>query len=201
MLTNSLTCFETIKMEDGRLLNLVYHQQRVDYTREFFGFKEKLELKKSSFNLPQKGEFRIRIDYSKTLESFTCKEFTCREFKEFKIVESDIQYDYKYADRDKLNGLKKDNKEIIIVKDGLLKDTTIANIALCIEGVWITPKTPLLLGTTRARLVESSFLICEDLTIKDLEKAEKFAIMNALIGFHIVKEAKIEFELGFKRTI
>ena len=180
-------CFETIKVENGKLLNLKYHQKRIDKTRSFFGFKDKLELQENSFDLPQKGKFRLRVDYAKEIKSFTCREFTCREFKEFRIVESDIEYAHKYANRDEIDALKTDAKEIVIVKNGLLADTTIANIAIKVDGIWFTPKTPLLHGTTRARLIESGFLKCEDLTIKDLEKAENFAIMNALIGFHIVK--------------
>jgi len=194
-------CFETIGVEDGKLLNLEYHQQRVDTTRSFFGLKDKLNLQENNFILPREGKFRLRVDYAKEIKSFTCREFTCREFKNFRIVESDIEYAYKYANRDELDALKTDEKEIIIVKNGLLTDTTIANIAIKVDGIWFTPITPLLHGTTRARLIESGFLKCEDLIIKDLEKAENFAIMNALIGFHIVKKANIEFELGFKRTI
>ena len=193
-----MSCFETIKVENGKLLNLKYHQQRVDYTRKFLGFNDKLELKEHNFNLAQKGEFRLRVDYAKEIKSFTCKEFTCREFKEFMIIESDIEYDYKYANRNELDALKVDEKEIIIVKNGLLTDTTIANIALCINGVWLTPKTPLLQGTTRARLIESGFLKCKDLTIEDLKKAENFAIMNALIDFKVIKA---DIELGLERTI
>ena len=185
-------CFETIKVEDGKLLNLEYHQKRVDYTREFFGFKDKLELKKQSFELPQKGEFRLRIDYDKEIKSFTCKEFKKREFKEFKIIESDIEYSYKYTDREQLDALKRDDQEIIIVKNGFLTDTTIANIALKKEGIWLTPKTPLLKGTTRARLIDEGFLKCEDLTMEDLKKAQNFAIMNALIDFRILRNTRID---------
>ena len=47
-----MSCFETIKVENGKLLNLEYHQQRVDRTREF----------------------RLRIDYAKEIKSFTCRE-------------------------------------------------------------------------------------------------------------------------------
>ena len=44
-------------------------------------------------------------------------------------------------------------------------------------------------------------LKCENLTIDDLKNAQNFAIMNSLIGFYIIKEAKIEFKLGLERTI
>jgi 4-amino-4-deoxychorismate lyase len=191
--------FETIRVKDGELLHMKYHQKRVNSTREFFGFKEELEFEESIFNLPTKGEFRLRVDYAEVIISSTCREFTCREFRDFKIVESDIEYAHKYANRDELDALMVDEKEIIIAKDGLLRDTTIANIALHVDGVWMTPKNPLLRGTTRARLMRSGFLKSKNLTIRDLEKAENFAIMNALIDFKIVKKARIE--LGFKRTI
>lgn len=192
------TCFETIKVKNGRLLNLEYHQKRVNKTRKYFGFDTKLEFNEENFALPQEGEFRLRFDYNNEIKSFTCNELTCRKFKEFKIVKSNIEYDYKYTNRHKLDALKVDEKEIIIVKNGLLTDTTIANIALHVNGVWVTPKTPLLYGTTRERLIDSGFLNCEDLSVADLEKAQSFAIMNALIDFKIVR-AKIE--LGLKRTI
>ena len=185
-------CFETIRVKDGKLLNLEYHQKRVDYTREFFGFKDKLELKKHNFELPQKGDFRLRIDYDEDIKSFTCKELTWREFQEFQIVEADIEYDFKYANREELDALKEGDKEIIIVKNGFLTDTTIANIALQKEGIWLTPKTPLLKGTTRARLIDEGFLKCEDLTIEDLKKAQNFAIMNALIDFRILRNTRID---------
>jgi len=64
-----MICFETIKVKDGKLLNLEYHQKRMDYTREFFGFKDKLELNKQGFDLPQKGEFRLRVDYGKEIKA------------------------------------------------------------------------------------------------------------------------------------
>lgn len=192
--------FETIRVKNGKLLNLKYHQQRVDRTRDSFGFDTTLELKKQNFELSKKGDFRLRVDYDKKIKSFTCKELTCREFQKFRIVESDINYGFKYANRDELDALKTDDKEIIIVKNGLLTDTTIANIALHVDGIWLTPKIPLLQGTTRERLIDSGFLRCEDLTTDDLKKADNFAIMNALIDFKVIR-AEIEFELGLERII
>ncbi len=191
--------FETIKVKDGKLLNLKYHQQRVDRTRSFFSFNTKLELIKQEFELPKKGLFRLRVDYARSVKLSTCTELTCREFREFRVVESDTEYGFKYANRDKLDALKRDKKEIIIAKDGFIRDTTISNIALLIDGIWLTPKNPLLAGTTRARLIDEGFLRCEELSVEDLEKAESFAIMNALIDFKIVKEVRIE--LGAKHTI
>ncbi|MBP6497982.1 MAG: aminotransferase class IV, partial [Campylobacteraceae bacterium] len=74
---------------------------------------------------------------------------------------------------------------------GLLCDTSIANVALLIDGIWVTPKEPLLKGVTRQRLIDSGFLQIGNLTEASLQKMEKFAIMNALIGFKIIKNVHI----------
>ncbi len=179
--------FETIKVRNGKLLNLEYHQQRVDYTRKFFGFTDKLELKNCNFNLPKIGEFRLKIDYAGDIKSFICKEYIKKELKSFKIVYSDIKYDYKYSNRKELNQLFDEKyDDIIIVKNTLLCDTSIANIALSIDGIWLTPKSPLLRGTTRARMLKNGYLIEKDLNENDLKKANEFAIMNALRDFEII---------------
>lgn len=83
--------------------------------------------------------------------------------------------------------------DVIFLKDGLLTDTSIANIALYIDGVWLTPQKPLLQGTTRARLLEKKFLKEEKLTINSLKIAQKFAIMNALMGFKILENIRIDY--------
>ncbi len=187
-------CFETIKIEDGVLKNLEFHQKRVDKTRfELFGYSDNLYLKSEIKDIPQKGIFRLRVDYKKEIESFTCKEYVSRDISSFKLINSNISYDYKYANRDSLNALLQENyDDIIIIKNGLISDTSIANIAISIDGVWLTPTKPLLYGTTRARLLKSGFLKCENLSIEDLEKAENFAIMNSLIGFKTIKNIMID---------
>ncbi len=193
---NHKICFETIKIKNGKLQNLKYHQQRVNSTREFLGFKNQLDLN----TLPiERLNGVLRVDYAENILSVTYRDLKEREFREFVVVKSDIEYGYKYANRDELDSLKVAEREIIIVKNGLLTDTTIANIALHVEDVWLTPKTALLRGTTRERLIDSGFLKCEDLTIKDLKKSKNFAIMNALIDFKVIKRANID--LGFNTVI
>jgi 4-amino-4-deoxychorismate lyase len=109
-----------------------------------------------------------------------------KKIETIKIVESDIEYSKKYVDRseiDKLLNQNRDFDEILIAKDGFLTDTSIANIALLINGVWKTPKKPLLYGTTRQRLIKQNLIIQSDLKIEDLKIAQGFALLNAMIGF------------------
>jgi 4-amino-4-deoxychorismate lyase len=185
-------CFETIKVENSKLKNLEFHQKRVDFTRQkFFGYEDKLDLAKLSFDI-QNGA--LKVEYEKDFLKTTCRELKPRNFRRFKVLNSEIRYDFKYVDRKNLDALHVDGyDDIIITKNGLLKDTSIANIALFIKDTWFTPRTPLLNGTTRDRLIRNGFLKTKDLYIDDLKKAKHFAIMNALLDFKIIENLSIDF--------
>ena len=86
---------------------------------------------------------------------------------------------------DSIFSRKEDCDEIIIVKNGIVTDTSIANIAIFYDDVWITSKNCLLNGTTKNRLLEEKFLVEKDITLEMLKKASKIALMNAMIGFDI----------------
>jgi 4-amino-4-deoxychorismate lyase len=90
--------------------------------------------------------------------------------------------------------LKKDScDEIIILKNGVVTDTTIANIAIFYDGVWITSKNCLLEGTSRAKLIEKKEIFVKDISLDMLKKASKIALMNAMIDFYEIKDFRIEY--------
>ena len=74
--------------------------------------------------------------------------------------------------------------EAVFIKEGLIADTSIANIACKIDDKWLTPKKPLLEGTTRARLLDEKKLILADISVEDFKRATSIAFLNALTGFY-----------------
>lgn len=179
--------FETIKCKDYEIFNLEYHKKRVSRTIS-------INLNLEDYIYPPSDEFfRCKVIYDESgvldVQYFPYKK---REIKSFKvIVDDNIDYSKKYLDRSKLDELfskKEEADEIIIIKNGFLTDTSIANIALFDGSNWFTPKKPLLVGTTRDRLLNESFLIEKDLTIEDLKSAKKIALMNTMIDFDEVKD-------------
>jgi len=180
--------FETIKVENGQFFNLKWHNQRLNRSRLAL-FSEKKEIFLEDYlSPPPQGLFRCRVVYQQKIESIEFIPYVPREFFSFKIVSSNIDYSYKYDDRKKLNALLEPSfDEIIIEKDGLLTDTSIANIALYDGEDWFTPTTPLLAGTTRARLLDEGFLKLKNIEKKNIENYSYFALMNAMIGFQIQK--------------
>ena len=186
--------FETIKIENGKIFNLEWHNQRLNKSRfEFFREKNELQLE-DYITPPQKGLFRCRVLYNSTILSVDYFPYKEKTIKNFKVVKSHIDYHLKYDDRSELNKLLEDAlnyDEIIIEKNGLLTDTTIANIAFFDGEDWVTPITPLLEGTTRARLVKEGFLKLKEIKKENIKNYSHFALMNAMIGFQIQKSINI----------
>ena len=176
--------FETIKCEDYEIFNLEYHNKRVVNT---IG----LNLNLQEYIYPLSEElFRCKVTYNDfevlNVEYFPYKK---RDITSFKLIfDDEISYSKKYLNRENLDSLfsrKEDCDEIIIIKNGVVTDTSIANIAIFYENKWITSKNCLLNGTTKQRLLDSKFLVEKDISVKMLKKASQIALMNAMIDFDI----------------
>ena len=186
------TLFETIKIEDGQIFNLDWHNRRFNKSqKEFFSNPSTTDLK-AFITPPKTGLYRCKIIYDTEIQSVEYFPYQAKTIQSFKILPSQLEYEYKYSDRLKFQNLLQGYDEIIIEKDGLLTDTTIANIAF-FDGIrWLTPKTPLLEGTTRARLLDEGFLEVENIKKENIKKYSHFALMNAMIGFRIQKSVNIQ---------
>ena len=188
---NSLL-FETIKIENSQIENIEWHNQRCNRSRaELFNAKAPLNLE-TFITAPPTGLYRCRITYKEDIHSVDYIPYTPKIFNKFTIIKSQIDYAYKYDNREALNNLQKlCNSEIIIEKDGLLTDTSIANIAFYNGQEWLTPKTPLLKGTMRAKLLHNRRLTPKNIKKEELQNFSHFALMNAMIGFQIQKNVNI----------
>ena len=178
--------FETIRCEDGVIAHLSYHQKRLTNSLQCLGSKTHFNLKELIIP-PSNGVYRCKFLYDASNYTIEFHPYTPRQITSLRLVFDDvIHYPLKYTDRNQLEDLfarREGCDDVLIVKDGILRDTTIANIALFIEGQWLTPKLPLLQGTTRERLLDEGFLSPAVLTPNDIHKAQKIAIMNAMVGF------------------
>ncbi len=187
--------FETIKVFDKKAFNLAYHQIRMQKSiKDIFNLKKSFDLEKY-INPPSKNFYRCKIIYSKKIEEILFFEYKPKKVKKFKLIKSNIEYNYKFLDRSQIDALfekREEADEIIIVKEGKITDTSIANIAFFDGKIWITPKKPLLKGTTRARLLNNKKIFAKDIFVKEIKFMKKIAIMNALIGFKVLDNFKIE---------
>lgn len=185
---------ETIKIEDGKILNLHFHNLRLNATRkDFFGAQTPLLqlnlLRLEHFiTFPASTECtKCRVVYAEQIEEITYSAYEMRKVNSLKLVfPNAIEYPYKKENREALQKLfaeKGAQDEVLIVRDGLLTDTSIANIALYDGHEWITPSYPLLRGTKRTELLARRVIREADIPVERIFSYSKIAFFNAMIDF------------------
>jgi len=191
-----MTFFETVKIQKGEIQNLSFHNKRLNLTiKQNFEIDAKIDLQEHV----QQEDFsleRCKVIYEKSIKKIQFFPLIPRKFQSFKVLETNITYNFKNVDREDIELLmsqKGSCDDIIMIKEGLVTDTSIANIAIYDGVKWITPKKPLLKGTYRESLLKKQLLLEKDVKMKDIKNAVRFAIMNALVGFYEVKGVKLEF--------
>ena len=182
--------FETIAILNGKPRNIAYHNRRLNSTVQAYHETSELVDLEAALQTPkhvQSGLWKCKVIFDQSIRNIIYEPYTLRQFNRFKlIVADDLEYQHKEVDRQFLNSLydqRGDCNDIIIVKNGLLTDTSIANIAFYDGKVWLTPRHPLLSGTVRQRLLENSFLHKADITSSMIDSFKDFAIMNAMMEF------------------
>ncbi len=132
------------------------------------------------------GLVKCRVVYGEEIEEITYHSYKQKDIHSLKMVADDsIDYGYKYLDRNHINALysqRGDCDDIIVVKDGMLTDSSYSNLALLRDGIWYTPSSCLLRGTRRQQLIDQGRIIVADISIDDIMQYEKVSLVNAMIG-------------------
>lgn len=186
---------ETIRVVDGVAENLSYHQKRYESVLASLQVKEFKNLKEY-IKPPSTGLYRCRVVYDEKDISVEFLEYKKRDIKSLKLLYDDeIEYIYKSTKRDSLDAIflqRGSCDDVLIVKNSLITDTTIANVAFLKDGLWYSPKKPLLCGTTRARLLDEGKIILRDIRVDELCEYSGLALMNAMIDFDIIARENIK---------
>lgn len=191
---------ETLKLKDGALFNLAFHNDRLNAARkQYFGVDNALDLR-DHIHIPEdkcSGLFRCRVTYAPDIQKI---EFLLHEYREIKrlklVVDNSIDYKYKYADRrhlQQLFELRGDCDDILIVKNGCITDSYTANPIFFDGSVWWTPDTPLLAGTQRARLLKEKMIFERRITPNGLHLYQKVGLINALQGLEEMPVVEITY--------
>lgn len=183
---------ETLRVENGDIAGIEWHQKRLNNTLlQCFGAHDATALSLaqalSHIQCPQQGLHKLRVEYNRHgITHIDISPYKRKKPQSFKlVVDNNINYSHKSVDRSELErnlALKEDCDEIIIVKNGLLTDTSYSNIALFNGTEWHTPARPLLQGTMRARLMAQGLIVPQDITVARLPQYSLIAIINAMNG-------------------
>ena len=192
---------ESILIENGVIYNLPYHNERLNRTRNVF-WKDCTPINLIDYiRMPhKKGIVKCRIVYEKEIKEIVYTPYSMREIDTLRIVHSDgINYTYKSTDREELNRLyvgRGDADDVLIVRNELITDTSIANVAFYDGCEWYTPQTPLLKGTQRAFLLDRQIIKEKEITLKQLFTYSRGTLFNAMIEF-----GQIEFPVKKHITV
>jgi len=196
MLIMGLTFIETIKVVDGEILNLEFHERRSSDTILYhYGINRVLPLRallKSHKRELKSGVFKFRVVYSYEVLNYTITPYILRNVKSLKLVDGgEIDYSYKYENRDTLNTLlllRGDCDDILIVKNGLVTDTSYSNFVFGDGTTLFTPTTPLLRGTKREYLLERGVIKERDLSVEEISRFSSFYLINSMVDMAAVYE-------------
>jgi 4-amino-4-deoxychorismate lyase len=176
---------ESIKVKGGNYFNLEGHSRRIERTcRNFFGSPPGFSLSLVLPPAPSEGLFKARVIYSKVLRSVELEPYFFPEIKKAILVRADgVSYPWKYLNRGVFTGLKANAEadEIIIVKNGLLSDSSRANLVFENSEGLFTPESPLLKGVKREELMGQGRLAARRIGPDQLGLYRKIYFVNAMI--------------------
>ncbi|MCG2793878.1 MAG: aminotransferase class IV [Weeksellaceae bacterium] len=181
---------ESIKVEDQKIFLAALHQNRMNETFSHFGKSCEIDIGTMFVSLQhsENGLFKLRIEYD--LDShfkIQMIPYAISEYNDFELVINDeIEYGFKYADRTQLQKLKEesDADEIIIVKNGQIADTSYSNLLFLKGKTWFTPKSYLLNGVMRKHLLSKKKIKETEITLANIKEFSHFQLINALNDFN-----------------
>jgi 4-amino-4-deoxychorismate lyase len=182
---------ESIRLEDGTLHHLSYHQKRMDESVfRLTGKPNQIKLAEilKHLPLPATGKYKCRVVYTTTGEyTYTITPYILNPVNTLQVVYDDtIDYACKFENRGKLDQLfqaRWQADDILIIKNGLVTDTSYCNVCFYDGARWITPSAPLLPGVMRQVLLDAWQIQAEEIRTGDIPKFQKVKLINALLGF------------------
>jgi 4-amino-4-deoxychorismate lyase len=178
---------ETIKIWNGEVKNLHFHQARFNRTRnEMLGLKSHPALSKEIIipSYAKNGLFKCRILYDHQVTGVEFQPYDRAVIRSLKLIDgSQVSYPYKSSDRSALIALydQRDScDDILILKDGRITDSYFANVVFWDGSDWVTPEPPLLEGTMRAFLLGKGTIKKAGIRIEDLSGFRSLKLINAL---------------------
>jgi len=179
---------ESIRIENGIVLNLNYHQDRLKRTfLHVYGEPAPFKLDEL-IKFPKDlsaDKIKLRFLYNKTSFRYETEKYKPKSIKTLQIVKDNtINYSCKKTNRrsiDRLMTSKGECDDILIVKNEYITDTSSANIVFFDGKEWLTPDTPLLLGTCRARLINTGKIREIPIRLEQIPTFQSFCLINAMV--------------------
>ena len=183
---------ESIKVKENRILNLSYHERRMNRSLRKLSHLERHnvpfdKLQKEALALEFDIIYKLRIVYDGEKYEYSFLPYEIRFIESLQVCENiDLDYQDKLEDRHQIEKLKKEcssTDDILITQNGAICDTSYCNVAFCSNGQWFTPESYLLNGTKRQILLDSLIITPKEIYVEDIPDYKEVCLFNAMIEF------------------
>ena len=176
---------ESIRYEGGNYPLLKYHQERVDKTfHYFFANQSPHQLVSCLPSLKLEGIYKVRMLYTADHIDIEYAAYSPRKIESLQlVVADDIDYSFKYEDRQAIERLQKSVSadDILMIKNNSITDCSYSNLAFWDGAGWYTPDTPLLPGVRRGQLLKLGRIKEAPIKPSDLGAFKKMSLINAML--------------------
>ena len=182
---------ESIKLSGGQFHNLLYHQARMNQSwRTLYGIEDNFNLEEFLMTtaFSKEGLYKCRLLYDDKSKEIEFSRYQIKSIQHLRIVEDDrVRYEFKFEDRtsiQRLFNLRNGCDDILIVKNGYVTDSSYANIVFRSGHKWFTPKSALLNGTMRAKLLSERIIEEREIRLSEIHSFESVKLINAMLEFN-----------------
>jgi 4-amino-4-deoxychorismate lyase len=181
---------ESIRVFNGQFDRLELHQARFEHAFRSI-FKRSPDWSLESFlreePIPQAGLYKCRVVYDDQYRHVEFKPYGPRQIKTLKlVVDNTLSYEHKWENREALDhafAQRDACDDILIVKNGLITDSSYANVVFQKGKTWYTPQACLLTGTMRQFLLTTGVIEACVIARTDLKEFDQCKLVNAMLGW------------------
>ncbi len=199
--------FETVCVKNGVLQNIEYHNNRMNFARNHFFEKTRKLVLENEIIVPTEFSdsfYKCRVIYGNDIEQIDFELYTAKKIQQLVIAKFDsIDYSFKFMERSVFQDLKdkfcnQSDDEILIVRNGIITDTSFTNVVFWDGKDWFTPRLPLLKGTCRQRLIAKNVIGERHILLSDIyqQKYKSVRLINAMLDFENAPEIRLENIVG-----
>lgn len=179
---------ESIRIVNTKPVNISLHNERVSKTAlHHYGTDLNLPIDKilKENDISVNTLYKLRIVYSNKLESYSIEPYLQKELRVLRAVTNDnIEYSFKYEDRAALDALyskRGDCDDVLIIRRGIVTDTSYGNVLYSDGEKLYTPANPLLKGTKREQLLRDGKIIERDLPADRIRDFLQWYVINSML--------------------
>lgn len=177
---------ETICILDGEVQNIEAHKKRMQETASYYRFvaPELPDIEALLTDGLRESKIKCRVCYHNNITSITFEKYIPRNIQSLKLINMFPDYAYKFSDRkvmDDLLKLRDGCDEILIIRNGLVTDTSYSNVVFSKDDEYFTPNFPLLNGTKRQKLIKDRVIKEIEIGVDSIKEYKHVWLINALL--------------------